>query len=173
MKLSLTGLNPDERIFRAGVNCVRRVRRNLPPLKLFGASGQELVEFAIIIPVLILFAFGVLDLARTFHAIIALTNAAREGVRYGMTSGFDSNYNLNSAKVIEYTCKELNNEFNIQYNASTHTCPPLEVYPVCLTTCAPGQPLEVTVKYPFKLLMAWILPKSTLNLVRSTEMMIR
>jgi Flp pilus assembly protein TadG len=45
--------------------------------------GQELIEFAIILPFLLLVAFGVLDLGRIFHAAITITNAAREGARYG------------------------------------------------------------------------------------------
>ncbi len=47
-----------------------------------GQSGQGLVEFALVVPVLLLILFGVLDLGRSFHTYISLTNAAREAARY-------------------------------------------------------------------------------------------
>jgi hypothetical protein len=44
--------------------------------------GQSLVEFAIILPVLLLIVLGAIDLGMGFKTYIALTNAAREGVRW-------------------------------------------------------------------------------------------
>jgi Flp pilus assembly protein TadG len=49
---------------------------------LCGERGQSLVEFALILPVLILLVMGTLDLAMGFRTYIALTNAAREGARW-------------------------------------------------------------------------------------------
>lgn len=45
-------------------------------------QGQSLVEFAIILPVLLLIVLGTIDLGMGFKTYIALTNAAREGVRW-------------------------------------------------------------------------------------------
>jgi Flp pilus assembly protein TadG len=45
-------------------------------------SGQSIVEFAIIIPVLLLLVMGAIDFGRAFSMKIALTNAAREGAYY-------------------------------------------------------------------------------------------
>lgn len=47
--------------------------------------GQALVEFAIILPLLLLLTVGVLDAARIFTAWIALTNGVREGALYATT----------------------------------------------------------------------------------------
>jgi hypothetical protein len=47
------------------------------------ASGQNLVEFAILLPILMLIAFGVLDLGRLFHGAVSIAGAARAGARYG------------------------------------------------------------------------------------------
>lgn len=44
--------------------------------------GQSLVEFAIILPVLLLIVVGTIDLGLGFKTYITLTNAAREGVRW-------------------------------------------------------------------------------------------
>jgi len=41
-----------------------------------------LVEFALVIPLLLLMLVGVADLGRAFRTYIAITNAAREGARY-------------------------------------------------------------------------------------------
>ncbi len=54
-----------------------------------GERGQSLVEFALILPVLLLLLLGVLDMGRGVADNIALTNAAQEGARYSIltTSG--------------------------------------------------------------------------------------
>jgi Flp pilus assembly protein TadG len=44
--------------------------------------GQTLVEFAIILPLLLLIIFGVIDLGRAFYTSVVLSNAAREGARF-------------------------------------------------------------------------------------------
>jgi Flp pilus assembly protein TadG len=44
--------------------------------------GQSLVEFAVILPLLLLIVLGTVDLGMGFKTYIGLTNAAREGVRW-------------------------------------------------------------------------------------------
>ncbi len=43
--------------------------------------GAVAVEFAIVVPVLLLIVFGIIDFGRAINAQIVLTGAAREGVR--------------------------------------------------------------------------------------------
>lgn len=43
--------------------------------------GAAAVEFALIVPVLVLLAFGIAELGRAFHLQSMLSGAAREGVR--------------------------------------------------------------------------------------------
>lgn len=43
------------------------------------ACGQSVVEFAFVLPVLLLIFVGVVDLSRLFHVYVAATNAARVG----------------------------------------------------------------------------------------------
>lgn len=47
--------------------------------------GQGLVEFALLFPVLLLILLGAVDLGRAFDAYVNITNASREGARYGST----------------------------------------------------------------------------------------
>jgi Flp pilus assembly protein TadG len=44
-------------------------------------SGQTLVEFALVIPVLLLLIFGIIEGAIMYNTQITITNAAREGAR--------------------------------------------------------------------------------------------
>lgn len=45
-------------------------------------QGQSVVELALALPMLLLLVLGVVDLGLGFKSYIALTNAAREGVRW-------------------------------------------------------------------------------------------
>jgi Flp pilus assembly protein TadG len=44
--------------------------------------GQSLVEFALILPALIILAFGIIDFGMGLRSYISLTNATREGARF-------------------------------------------------------------------------------------------
>ncbi len=46
-----------------------------------GESGAAAVEFALILPLLLLLIFGIIDFGRAYMAQISLTQAAREGAR--------------------------------------------------------------------------------------------
>ncbi|HQJ51071.1 MAG: TadE-like protein [Chloroflexi bacterium ADurb.Bin180] len=48
--------------------------------------GQEMVEAAFILPILILLLLIVVDLGRAFYTYITVIDAAREGARYGVAS---------------------------------------------------------------------------------------
>ena len=45
------------------------------------SRGQAMVEFGLILPIFLLFVFGILDLGRAVYAYHTLNNAAREGAR--------------------------------------------------------------------------------------------
>lgn len=54
-----------------------------------GRKGQGLVEFAMILPVVLTAFFVIIELARVYHAWVAVENGARFGVRYAITGEFD------------------------------------------------------------------------------------
>ena len=121
------------------------------------------MEFALLLPFLILVIFGVLDLGRAFFAQIAITNAARVGARaysfnnkmtvtdvQNAAKGELQTYGLNPAQVtVAVTC------------TGSPSAPP---------SCASEQAIRVTVSYPFQLTMTWLFP-NTINMSRSIEMM--
>ncbi|ADI02676.1 TadE/TadG family type IV pilus assembly protein [Syntrophothermus lipocalidus] len=58
------------------VNRLRRaVERN---------EGQALVEFALILPILLVLIMGIIEFGRIFFSYLVITELAREGARYGV-----------------------------------------------------------------------------------------
>lgn len=49
--------------------------------------GAAVVEFALILPILVLFVFGIVEFGRAYSARIQLTAAVREGARAGALGG--------------------------------------------------------------------------------------
>ena len=48
-------------------------------------TGQTLVEFAMVLPLMLILMFGIVDFGRAFYIWLTVTNAAREGARVGAT----------------------------------------------------------------------------------------
>ena len=55
-----------------------------------GDRGQSLVEFAVVVPLILLIVTGVFDLARAVWQENTLAYAAREGTRYAIVHGSNS-----------------------------------------------------------------------------------
>jgi Flp pilus assembly protein TadG len=60
---------------------MRHVTLGVPGRPRTRRSGQALVEFVLILPILLLMVFGLIDFARAWSANHALADAAREGTR--------------------------------------------------------------------------------------------
>lgn len=52
-----------------------------PPARISQDRGSVAVEFALLLPILLLIVFGIVDFGRALNAQITLTQAAREGAR--------------------------------------------------------------------------------------------
>lgn len=50
--------------------------------------GQALVEFAIVLPIMLLVLFGMVEFGRIFYTQLAVNNAAREGARWAAVHAF-------------------------------------------------------------------------------------
>jgi hypothetical protein len=55
-------------------------------------NAQGLVEFALILPVILITIFVLVELARVLHAWLAIENGARAGIRYAVTAEFNTDY---------------------------------------------------------------------------------
>ncbi len=51
--------------------------------------GQAMVEFLLVLPLALVVLFTIIELARLFHAWLAIENGARFGVRYAVTGAYD------------------------------------------------------------------------------------
>lgn len=61
------------------------------PLRRKKSRGQSLVEFAFVLPVLVLIFASAVDFGRALTAYIAISSAAREGAAFGMLNTANSN----------------------------------------------------------------------------------
>jgi hypothetical protein len=53
-----------------------------------GESGAELIEFALVLPLLLLVVLGIIDFGFLFQRYEVITNAAREGARVAILPGY-------------------------------------------------------------------------------------
>ena len=53
-------------------------------------SGQDLMEYALALPIVLLFLMGILDLGRVVYVYSALHNSVRDGARYGVIRPADT-----------------------------------------------------------------------------------
>ena len=73
------------------MNKTRLPNRSGPTSKRYSPAneGQGILEFALILPILLLLVFGIIEFARAFQAWLVLSNAARFGVRYAVTGEYN------------------------------------------------------------------------------------
>jgi hypothetical protein len=63
------------------------MRPNKEPRRRY--RGQTIVEFALIVPIMLLVLFAIIEIARLLFAWVSIENGARFGVRYAVTGEFD------------------------------------------------------------------------------------
>ncbi|MEN6524323.1 MAG: TadE/TadG family type IV pilus assembly protein [Anaerolineaceae bacterium] len=73
-----------------------RRRSNKHQKQHINLRAQALVEFALLLPLLLVLILGAMDLGRVFYFKIILTNAAREGANYLSRNPADYNNTLNA-----------------------------------------------------------------------------
>jgi hypothetical protein len=69
-------------------------------------KGQSLVEFALVLPILVVVLFGIVDFGRIFHAYITVDHAGREAARaasVGKTQSQAQSIAVSSAAGIDLT----------------------------------------------------------------------
>src|SRR6516164_1215250 len=71
----------------------RRLRRDCQ----LGQRGQSLVEFAMVLPLLLLIVFGITEFGRAYYQYNTLSKAVRNGARY-MSSHTYSSANITNAQ---------------------------------------------------------------------------
>ncbi|WP_285319120.1 TadE/TadG family type IV pilus assembly protein [Pseudarthrobacter sp. lyk4-40-TYG-27] len=93
--------------------------------------GAAAVEFAILLPLLLMLVLGTIEFGRAYNAQITLTNAARDGVRV-----MAINNNPTAARTATQTAA-----------ASVSSTIPASAITVSPSTCSTGTQVTVTIKY--------------------------
>ncbi len=111
--------------------------------------GAAATEFALVLPLLLLLAFGCCDLGRAIAASICVSNAARVGAEYGATHGYTSyTYSSWQSSVAQQATNEAQGSLafdSTKLNVSVSSVPaPNNLYLV-----------TVTATYPFQMITAW------------------
>ncbi len=129
----------------------------LPP----SLNGQSIVEFALLIPVLLLMLLGAVDLGRAYAEYVAITNAAREGARYGASHFKDAAGNLNTAGIANRAVQEaalgglvIDPSADVQID-----CSPYGTNTYSAANCAAvveGDELRVTITHNFQFLTLYL-----------------
>jgi Flp pilus assembly protein TadG len=135
-------------------------------------QGQSMIEFALILPLMVLIIVGIFELGRAFFAYIAITNAAREGARiYTFTPNittYDEIIDTVRTEMGTATLVDPDNIVSIEIACGTSYDPVLS--DTDLATCPTEQPIRVTVTYSHELILG-VFFTEPLILVRSAEMM--
>jgi Flp pilus assembly protein TadG len=104
--------------------------------------GQALVEFALVLPLLILLMVGVFDLGWGIYCYTVVSSAAREGARYGTTDlTINSIQNQAVANTVGLNLSPSQVQVTCSYNGSTVTCDP--------NNQQSGETITVKVPYTF------------------------
>jgi Flp pilus assembly protein TadG len=135
-------------------------------------KGQSMVEFALVVPLLILVIVGIFELGRAFFAYIAITNAAREGVRiYTFTPDKTTFNQINETVTTEIgsaSAVDPNNIASINISCGIINIPVNN--DTDLDNCPSEQPITVTVTYSHELILGMFFTQPIM-LGKSAEMM--
>jgi len=109
-------------------------------------KGQGIVELAIILPFLLIILLGIMDFGRVFYAYVTITNASREGARYGsryptwIDEGISANPN------------------NVKFHVIQEAANTVTIFPENIAVITDTQTITVTVQVDFQTLFFGNLP---------------
>jgi Flp pilus assembly protein TadG len=124
------------------------MRRGQPGIRGFlrHTPGAATVEFAIVISVLLLLFAGILDFGHALYMSQAITNASREGARYGITYRTDTNGSRIAASALSPSISSyVLNTYNLAAILPADAGPVVTVSGAGYTSTTKGDTLEVKV----------------------------
>jgi len=112
--------------------------------KINNQNGAALVEFAIVLPVLLMLIFGMIEFSILLYDKAMITNASREGARAGIVYSFPTP--VTTAAITQTVNNSLQTNLISLGGASVPT--------ITAGQCTgSGAPLTVTVTYPYNFLV--------------------
>ena len=133
--------------------------------------GAELLEFAVVIPILIVLCLGVIEFGRVYYTYNILAKSLRDGARYAATTRINSDGTWVSGDNVVSNTKNLVTYGNVG-GTGTKIIPDLLASQVNVTATRINdteQYINVSAAYPYKPLFSAILP-ATLTLSPSVRM---
>ena len=119
--------------------------------KNMGQNGAAAVEFAIVLPLLVILVFGIIEFSILFYNKAMITNASREGARAGIVFVEDredpnvlNSLNNHITDVVKAYCKD----YLITFGNDN-----LTILPPSWSGAEAGDSLTVTVKYHYDFLV--------------------
>jgi Flp pilus assembly protein TadG len=119
-------------------------------------SGQSAVEFALVLPLLLLVLFGIIEFARAFNAYNDLNQMAAAGARFAAVGRYPGDTSLKSSEADTATSR--NATLQVQYFLNG----------VLQGTCAVGDSVRVTASAPVTI--AKVVRQATITLNGKAEM---
>ena len=127
--------------------------------------GQGLVEFAIVLPVLLLILVAAVDVGRLFSAYVTIQNAAKEGAFFGASRPECTTPGTGCADPNNTTWHVNQDMGGLSGSTLTVTCIDASTGTVkALTSCLGGDSYQVAIDYPFNLLTPFAQLVSPLHL---------
>jgi Flp pilus assembly protein TadG len=113
--------------------------------------GQTMVEFALVLPILLVLLFGIIQFGIIFNNYVALTDAARAASRKGAVS--------RSASNPKFECEDTGRRAGANLkNWGT------DFVLTCSSSWTIGSDVTVTARYPYDIkLLDWVVASGTLN----------
>lgn len=131
--------------------------------RLRDTKGTNLVEAAILTPLLLLLTFSIVDFASLFYVYLALENGASQATRYGVT-GQQMNDPLNPgtplsrAASMKLAMRNATPTLTLPDSAFAFSSMPLTGGGWVAGTGGPGDIMRLTISYPWNLLTPLIRP---------------
>jgi len=125
------------------------------PKRSLRERGQALLEFALVVPIFLVLTFGIVDFGWALKSWIMVTNATREGARFGVVGWADGSYptdcnttDTDDTTVVARTCTavggDLGNLRNVVVNGGA-LCVERNGIPGCQT----GDSVVVSLDYKY------------------------
>ena len=115
---------------RKGVKRGQRSGPDLHPLRRRGLRAQNLVEFALFALILLAFTGGIVGFGAAFQTLIVISNAAREGARYGVRFGIEDTFPIDG--IYELKEDDIENSVNTEIIHLLDTTDGVDVQSSCV-----------------------------------------
>ena len=122
-------------------------------MRIRSRGGQSLVEFALVLPLLLIILFGIIDFGIAMYDRAVVTNAAREGARAGIVMAATRKTAAEIQDVVwNYCASNVVTFGNVAFNKTSDIT-------VTGAGGVSGADLQVTVRYPYRFaVISYLLP---------------